>query len=86
MSPRALAGLIAQAALAQLKVAVDQRVALTVDTAELIAIAIGNGAAQQIANIEAESEESTVVQVVETPEVRELLSRSRHERRPIMKR
>jgi hypothetical protein len=74
VSPKALAKVISQAALAQLKVAVDQRVVLSVDTAELLAIAIGAGAAQHLSMMD---DDTGPVEVVETPEVRELLSRSR---------
>lgn len=57
MSPRELARVIAQSALAQLKVAVDQGLVLSVDTAEDLAIAIGGGAAQRLVFLAEESAE-----------------------------
>lgn len=78
MSPKDLARLIAQTALAQLKVAVDQGVVLSVQTAEDIAVAIGGGAAQHISNLIEERAEADVPAVcTDSPEVLEALARLR---------
>jgi hypothetical protein len=72
MDAKRVKALVAASALAQLRVAVDQKVQLTSEAAEAIALAIAGGAAQSIANIEALAE----------LEAEELEAASKAQRRP----